>query len=121
MGDPVVHFEITSENSERTKIFYSGMFKWKFAQGPHQGVLKIDTGNPKGIQGSLLERGDSIPDYISLFIEVDNLEDSISKVEKLGGKVIRPPFRPSPDIKLAIIEDPEGHVLTLRMSSTKAK
>lgn len=113
MGSPVLNFEIASIDIKKSKAFYSKAFGWKFKKGPHNGVHLTETGTKKGIQGFLLERGEHIPDYVSLYLEVEDIEKTIGKVEKVGGSVIRPTFSPDGKRKLCIISDPEGHILTL--------
>jgi uncharacterized protein len=121
MGNPVVNFEIASENAKNLKSFYSKAFGWKFGKGPHKGVHITKTGAKKGIQGFLLERGEFIPDYVSLYIDVEDITKSVAKIEKAGGKVVRPTFSPDGWNKLCIITDPEGHVFTLSELSKRKK
>lgn len=121
MGNPVVHFEIASSDVKKAKQFYSKAFGWKFEKGPHKGVHITETGAKKGIQGFLLERGEYIPDYVSLYVEVENIGKAVSSVEKAGGTVIRPAFSPDGRNKLCIVSDPEGHVFTLSERKTRRK
>ena len=60
-----------------------------------------------------------VPDYVPLYIEVDDLEKSIAKIRKSGGALIRPPFKPDGKTEMAIISDPEGHVMTLKKGKRK--
>lgn len=113
MGSPVINFEIASKDVKKSKAFYSKVFGWKFDKGPHKGVHITDTGTKKGIKGFLLERGEYIPDYVSLYVEVEDIEKAISKIEKAGGSILRPKFSPDGKSELCIISDPEGHVFTL--------
>jgi predicted enzyme related to lactoylglutathione lyase len=120
MADPVVGFEITVQDAKKMKAFYAKAFGWKFSQGIHKGVHAVAAGK-RGPAGSLLERGDFIPDYVSLYIEVADLGKSIAKVQKAGGGIIRPPFQPDAKTELAIVSDPEGHVLTLKRAKARKK
>ena len=72
-----------------------------------------ETGARKGIQGFLLERGEYIPDYVSLYVDVREIEASVAAITKAGGKVIRPTFSPDGKNRICIVSDPEGHVFTL--------
>jgi predicted enzyme related to lactoylglutathione lyase len=112
MVNSVVGFEVTANDVKKMKTFYGQVFGWKYSKGLQKGVHKIGFGN-KNMFGSILERGEFIPDYVSLYIEVADLKKSISKIQNSGGEVIRPPFKPDGKTELAIVADPEGHVLTL--------
>ena len=108
----VVGFQITARDEELLNNFYSDSFGWRLSPGPHEHVTNLDTGNPT-LEGSMIGRGEHIPDYVSLFIETDNLDDTINKAVENGGQLIRPAFSPGNGDTLAIIADPEGHVITL--------
>ena len=108
----IVGFQITAKNFDALNQFYKASFGWEIAPGPHENVSSINTGNTE-LEGSIIGRGDFIPDYVSLFIETDDLECLINDCQKNGGTVIRPPFQLENGDQLAIIEDPEGHIITL--------
>lgn len=116
MGNPVTYFEIAAQDPKKLKAFYSKAFGWKFGKGPHKGVDVVGTGTRKGIQGFLLERGGFIPDYVSLYVDVKDIEKAVAAITKAGGTVIRPTFSPDGRNQLCIVSDPEGHVLTLSKS-----
>ena len=119
MGNPITHFEIALRDPKKMKAFYAKAFGWKFGKGPHKGVHAAKTGSKKGIQGFLIERGEYIPDYVSLYVEVADIDKVVAKVTKGGGTVIRPTFSPDGKNQLCIVSDPEGHVFTLSKLSRK--
>lgn len=123
MGRPVLHFEIAVADSKKLKSFYAKAFGWTFGKGPHKGVHLASTGSRKGIQGFLLERGEYIPDYVSLYVDVENIDKTVATLTKAGGSVIRPTFSPDGVNQLCIVADPEGHLFTLSQlaKSNKAK
>ena len=99
--DPVVHFEMPAKDKKRTAEFYSSVFGWQMNQtGPEMGNYllaattetdqeKMMPKNPGAINGGFFEyqdkEGFNIP---HLVIAVDNLEDSMKKVETAGGKIL---------------------------------
>ena len=99
--DPVVHFEMPAKDKKRTAEFYSNVFGWEMNQtGPEMGNYllaattetdkeKMMPKNPGAINGGFFEyqdkEGFNIP---HLVISVDNLEDSMKKVETAGGKIL---------------------------------
>ena len=108
----VLGFQITAQDEERMNQFYANAFGWKLKPGPHEHVTDLETGN-ESLEGSIIGRGEYLPDYVSLFIETDEIEVTLEKTIENGAKLIRPPFTLDNGDTLAIIEDPEGHVLTL--------
>lgn len=89
----IVHFEIPSDNIERAKRFYSSLFGWKMERmpGPME-YWMISTTNSKGEQavgGGVIQR--QMPqEPIINYIDVDSVDEYAKKVEKLGGKVVKP-------------------------------
>lgn len=87
----IVHFEIPSDNIERAKKFYGGLFGWKMERMP--GPMEYwhsRTTNDKGEEviglGVLKRQRQS--EQMRNFIGVDSVDDYSRKVEKLGGRVL---------------------------------
>jgi len=119
--DKVVHFEIPADNVERASNFYKENFDWKKTPVPQLsytllGTVEVDQNNmPKecgAINGGLMERGFGIKNPV-LTINVDNIDASIEKIQKTGGKIIREKME-VPNIGLiAYFQDTEGNTLGL--------
>lgn len=107
--NPVVHFEMPAEDRKRMADFYSGVFGWKTEQlGPDMGNYVVVTtsetdekGHPKNpgmIGGGFYQKTeDPYTQHPSVVIAVDDVNDSIKKVKKAGGKVLGEPM-PIPGI-----------------------
>lgn len=98
--NPVVHFEMPSKDKKRTAAFYSEVFGWQMNQlGPEMGeyllagTTEVDEKNmpkqPGAINGGFFDyqdkQGFTIP---HLVISVENLEESMKKIETAGGKIL---------------------------------
>ena len=86
----VIHFEISSDDPERAKIFYEKVFDWKIERwGPIEYWL-INTGSESepGIDGAIKirEGQESTINTIS----VPSLDEFMKKVEENGGEVLSP-------------------------------
>ena len=108
----VIGFQITANNDEQLNGFYADTFGWNIKPGPHEHVSSIDTGNDT-IEGSIIGRGDHIPDYVSLFIESEDIPATIETCLSNGAQLIRPEFTLDNGDRLGIVADPEGHIITL--------
>jgi predicted enzyme related to lactoylglutathione lyase len=83
----VVHFEIPSDNVERAKKFYTDLFGWKMEKmpGPME-YWMFATNDDRTVGGGVMKR--QMPQHtITNYIDVSSLDESVKKVEKLGGKV----------------------------------
>lgn len=115
----VIGFQITAKDESLLNDFYSSVFGWGQEPGPHEHVTNLVTGQPN-VNGSIIGRGDHIPDYVSLIISVKDLKRSLDVIQANGGEVVRPPFTLPNGEVLAIAQDPEGHVLTLIESESRS-
>ncbi|PWU82592.1 MAG: glyoxalase [Candidatus Nitrosopolaris wilkensis] len=101
----IVHFEIPSDDIERTKKFYTDLFGWKIEKWPgtNDSQLTSTAGQPmeylmvtttddkgnKAVGGGMMKR--QMPEQqITNYISVRSVDEYKSKVEKLGGKVVAP-------------------------------
>jgi uncharacterized protein len=96
----LVHFEIPSDDLERSKKFYSELFGWNFEKwsGPEslpEGMeyLIISTTDSKGnksIGGGMMKRQNSQQQGMTNYIDVKSVDEHSDKVMQLGGKVVIP-------------------------------
>lgn len=112
MPNPVVHFEIVGQDAKRLQDFYSEIFGWQIRvnEATGYGIVKAQEG--KGIGGGILASGDS-PFRITVYIQVDDLQAYLDRVEALGGRTIHPVTAMPGSITYALFEDPDGHVIGL--------
>ena len=102
--DPVVHFEMPAEDRKRMSRFYTKAFGWQTKQlGPEMGEYVLVTTTevdenmmpkkPGAINGGFFQKTDDMPSqYPSVVIQVDDIKESMKKVEEAGGKVLGEPM-----------------------------
>jgi len=98
--DPVVHFEMPAEDRRRMSEFYTNAFGWQTNQlGPEMGEYVLVTTTevdekmmpkkPGAINGGFFQKtDDKTSQYPSVVIQVDDIKESMNKVEEAGGKVL---------------------------------
>jgi predicted enzyme related to lactoylglutathione lyase len=119
--DRVVHFEVPFDDGERATTFYREAFGWELDAMPQYQYVMVTTtpkdeqGRPAetgGINGGMLERQGPITAPV-ITINVDDLDQAMARIEKLGGKVVVG-RRPVADMGFsAYVEDTEGNVIGL--------
>jgi len=119
----IAYFEIPADNVDRAKHFYHALLGWKIAptKTPMDPAMvktmeyqDISTGDPKEgtmSMGGMYRRqmGEGVMNYIL----VEDIDKVLSKVEKLGGKIIRPKWEIPSVGMVAIIADSEGNGIGL--------
>ena len=109
-GNVFVHFEIPADDVERAKAFYEALFDWKITEMPgfpgYWGVRVSDDDND--LHGAMQARQDDAPTPL-FYVAVESVDDTVARLEALGGTVMMPKS-PVPGMGwLAIFRDPEGN------------
>ena len=115
MGNPVVHFEIAGKDAESLGEFYSSLFDWKAAQDP-SGIYGLDPAAENKVCGHVLPTTDEMPvsNYVTIYVQVDDLQKWLDKAESLGGKTCVPPTVIPGDVgSFAMFLDPSGNCIGL--------
>ncbi len=111
MGQSVVHFEITGKDGKRLQSFYGNLFGWKIDANNVMNYGIVDTQSEGGIGGGIgPSNGQS---RVTFYIQVDDLQKYLDKVEAAGGKVIVPVTEIPDMVTFAQFADPEGNVIGL--------
>jgi len=79
----IVHFQIPSDDIERSKKFYNDLFGWKFDKFPSSPSSEP---MPEGMEYWMISTVEQ--QRITNYFEVKSVQEYSAKVEQLGGKVI---------------------------------
>ncbi len=121
MDHTIVHFEIPAANLEKLKSFYEEVFGWKIIQteGPIDYwiiyTVPVDSNGMmirSGVNGGMYKRQSENSKPINYF-SVESINDFLTKIKKLGGKVIQPNQEVPGVGWIAAAEDPEGNQFAL--------
>ena len=119
--DPVIHFEMPAEDTERARTFYENAFGWQtISLGAEAGdfVLALTTESddktriPKSrgaINGGLFQRTEPAQG-IQVTILVDDIEEAIQRIQTAGGELLTEPFEVQGVGLFARFKDTEGNV-----------
>lgn len=111
IGNPVVHFEIGCKDLPATTAFYTKIFNWTAISVPSASML--DTHSNKGVGGHITSLGHEPHQYVTFYIEVDDIAATLTQIAEAGGKKVVGPV-PLPDgKKFAWFSDPGGNMVGL--------
>ncbi len=112
MGQPVVHWELWSEDPARIADFYTKVFDWNIRTIPELNYRLVETGGEGGINGGIMkpQRG-PWPGKLAFYIDVDDLEQYSRKIQQAGGRIVVEKVDVPGVGQLALFEDPDGRVL----------
>jgi predicted enzyme related to lactoylglutathione lyase len=109
--NPIVHFEIGCTSVAETKEFLLGLFDWEM--GSDETSAAINTRSRGGLSGHLAKLGEEWGHYVTIYVQVDNLEYSVARTLELGGKVLVEPVVVKGQGRFAWIAPPEGQIIGL--------
>jgi uncharacterized protein len=116
MGNKIVHAEVVGKDGAALHRFWGGVFGWKQKTDLPGGYAMTDPAE----SGIVMGTGPS-PDggagWVTFYISVPDLDETIARVQAAGGSVVMPKFSPAPETWLAMIADPEGHVVGLSQAA----
>ena len=84
----ICYLEIPANRAEDSARFYSDIFGWKVRERGDGNLAFDDAG---GVSGTWVKEGDRTPDERTrTYIMVDNITESLKRIEQAGGKVVTP-------------------------------
>lgn len=111
----VVHVEIPAANVQAAGTFYQELLGWKIQHDTQMNYSMWEAGDGSG--GGFPEVSKDTPaGQVLVYIDSDDIEADLKKVEKLGGTVVYPKTE-IPNIGwFGLFQDPTGNILGLYTS-----
>lgn len=113
MSNPVVHFEVVGKNGEALQSFYKEVFDWQTVEAAIPNYAMVYPGGEGGINGGVGAAYDGGEGHVTFYVEVEDLEAALSKIEGLGGRRVMEPINIPEGGSFALFTDPEGHLVGL--------
>jgi predicted enzyme related to lactoylglutathione lyase len=114
MANPVVHFEIISKDGDKSKQFFADLFGWSINSDNPMNYGLVDPGlssDDRGIAGGIggvMGGGDG---YVTVYVQVDDVEAALAKAESLGGTRQFGPETIMGGLTLGLFTEPEGKTI----------
>jgi predicted enzyme related to lactoylglutathione lyase len=110
----ISHIEFPADDAARAQRFYGELFGWQFQTIPgFEDYFMFSTGSIERAGGAIGLRGQSTGDKLRIYVTVDSLDETLAKVEPLGGKVNTAKTEVPGQGWYAVITDSEGSELGL--------
>ena len=109
---PIVHIEFPAQNSLEAAKFYGDVFGWKITRDEKLNYSMFEYEEGRG--GGFSNVSDENPvGNVLVYIQTDNIEASLAKIESHGGKTIEPKTEIPGVGWFAFFEDPTGNTIAL--------
>jgi len=115
MANPIVHFEVLGRDKTALEDFYRTAFEWQL--NPVQDSYSMVSPG-SGINGGIGTAMDGGEGHATFYVEVDNIDQTLTRIEGRGGRKISGPDQVPNGPLIAMFADPEGHVIGLVQAGT---
>jgi uncharacterized protein len=108
----IAWFEIGTDNPARAEKFYGEVFGWTVGHddGDAPGYQMFTAGDGPGLHaGGLFDTGGALPGYAVFGVLVEDVVETVKRVEAAGGSVRRAPQVTPAGITFAHLLDPAGN------------
>ena len=112
--------ELMTTDEEGARRFYTALFGWETEEVPMEvmegmegmkyTVIKVD-GDPVGGLTGMPPECQGMPPCWGIYVTVDDVDATAGRVERLGGKLLRPPADIPNVGRFCVIQDPQGAAL----------
>lgn len=113
MGNPIVHFELMGPDGAAQKEFYSGIFEWKLTDVEGFGGYHLAETGEGQVGGAVGQGSDELPNYVTIYVEVDDIEVKLEEIEEAGGNTVLPRTEIPDMVTYALFTDPAGNLVGL--------
>jgi hypothetical protein len=118
--------ELHTSEQNAAKKFYGSLFGWTpqdMPMGPNDFYTIFKLQGRDAAAGCTLrpdETSMGVPPHWLIYIAVDDVDAAAPKAEKLGGKILAPPFDVMDAGRMAVVQDPTGAVFCLWRANKNA-
>jgi len=111
MANPLCHFEFVVPDPAKTRAFYERVFRWTYREDPLRSYTVIHTGEEPNGGIVRAPAGSAAQAALHAFVLVDDVAETLAKVEAAGGRVVHPETVIPAIGTFALFADPDGIVL----------
>ena len=113
MGNKIVHWEIMGRDGAGLARFYDDLFGWAPTEAESFAGYHLVDGESAGLGGALGQIQDGPPNYLTVYVEVDSIDEYMDKVTGGGGAMVVPRTEVPGMVTFAQFRDPAGNIVGL--------
>jgi predicted enzyme related to lactoylglutathione lyase len=113
-------WQILARDAEGVAAFYRDLFGWTLNNDNALGYRELRSGDDDGIDGGVWPSGGGdYPNFVQLFVQVDDIDASIEKAIAAGAKILVPKSALPDGDTMAILQDPHGMSFGLMSAASR--
>ncbi len=108
MANRIVHWELTGADGEGSSNFYAGLFDWSLQAVEGFDGFKFVDAEQSGVGGAVGKGPEEMPNYLTIYIEVDSIDDHLERIRAAGGSTVMPRTEIPGTVTFALFSDLAG-------------
>ncbi len=104
---PAIQWEIGTADPETLRRFYGEAFGWKMHVIPTGAYTMIASKGESGLGGGFADTRGGFPDYVTVYVEVDDIAGCMNRAPDCGGKKLMGPFQATETLTVGFVTDPD--------------
>ncbi len=116
----IVHWELMGPDGDKLAAFYGDLFGWNLAPSPGFDAYNMTTEEETGIGGAIGQGNENMPQYQTIYIQVDSVEEHLGKAEGAGGTTVVPRTVVPGMVAFGLFTDPAGNLVGVVEAETPA-
>ncbi len=116
----IVHWELMGPDGDKLAAFYGELFGWSLAPSPGFDAYNMTTEEETGIGGAIGQGNENMPQYQTIYIQVDSVEEHLGKAEGAGGTTVVPRTVVPGMVAFGLFTDPAGNLVGIVEAETPA-
>ncbi len=112
-ASPIVHFEIMGADGAALKEFYADTFGWNATAVEGFENYHTVAGDDIGVGGAVGQGNEQMPNYLTVYLQVDDIDEYLTKIADAGGSTVLPKTEIPDVVTFAMFNDPAGNLVGL--------
>ena len=111
MANKIVHFEFMGADGDQMKEFYSNLFGWSTEAVPGFDSYHMVEAEQSGLGGAIGKGNENMPNYLTVYIQVPDVDKHLALAEENGGKTVAPRQVVPGMVTFGLFTDPAGNMV----------
>lgn len=114
----IVHWELMGPDGDKLAAFYGDLFGWSLTPSPGLDAYNMTDEEETGISGAVGQGNENMPQYQTIYVQVDSVDEHLGKAEGAGGTAVVPRTVIPGMVALGLFTDPAGNLVGLVEAET---
>ncbi len=111
MANKIVHWELMGPDGDQLKSFYADLFGWETEAVPGFDQYHMVSEDHAGVGGAVGKGNEHMPQYQTMYVQVDDIDKYLTKVGEIGGTTVVPRTPIPGVVTFALFNDPAGNLV----------